>query len=125
MQIVLLYVSTSQLIVILCYNYPLMLLNVNTYANSDIESSFALMKFTEVVMYICRIVSTVDANECIFCVNEQQQVKLVNHLRTDVEARAYCNESSKMLWLMPSKALLRFKRTTAVVFCGQLPLKSP
>ena len=25
-------------------------------------------------MYICRIVSTVDVNECTFCVNEQQKV---------------------------------------------------
>ena len=25
-------------------------------------------------MYICVIVSTVDVNDCIFCVNEQQKV---------------------------------------------------
>ena len=55
--------------------HPLMLLNFNTYASSVIESSFALMKFMEVLMtYICRIVSTVGVNECIFCVNEQQKV---------------------------------------------------
>ena len=49
-----------------------MLLNVNTYANSVIESSFTLMKFMEVVMmYICVIVSTVDVNDCIFCVNKR------------------------------------------------------
>ena len=28
-------------------------------------------------MYICVIVSTVDVNDCIFCVNEQQKVYLV------------------------------------------------
>ena len=27
-------------------------------------------------MYICVIVSTVDVNDCIFCVNEQQKVYL-------------------------------------------------
>ena len=32
--------------------HPLMLLNVNTYANSVIESSFALMKFMEVLMNV-------------------------------------------------------------------------
>ena len=32
--------------------YPLMLLNVNTYANSVIESSLALMKFVEVLMNV-------------------------------------------------------------------------
>ena len=31
---------------------PLMLLNVNTYANSVIESSFALRKFMEVLMNV-------------------------------------------------------------------------
>ena len=48
-----------------------MLLNVNSYANSVIESSFALLKFMQVLM---NVVSTVDVNECIFCVNEQQKV---------------------------------------------------
>ena len=58
--------------------FPLMQLNVNTYANSIIESSFTLMKFMEVlIMYICVIVSTVDVNDCIFCVNEQQKVYTV------------------------------------------------
>ena len=35
--------------------FPLMLLNVNTYANSLIETSFTLMKFMEVLMnvYLC------------------------------------------------------------------------
>ena len=46
-----------------------MILNVNSYANSVIESSFALLKFMEVLM---NVVSTV--NECIFRVNEQQKV---------------------------------------------------
>ena len=32
--------------------HPLMLLNVNTYASSVIESSFALMKFMEVLMNV-------------------------------------------------------------------------
>ena len=32
--------------------FPLMQLNVNTYANSVIESSFTLMKFMEVVMNV-------------------------------------------------------------------------
>ena len=27
-------------------------------------------------MYICVIVSTIDVNDCIFCVNEQQKVYL-------------------------------------------------
>ena len=44
--------------------FPLMQLIVNTYANSIIESS----------LYVCVIVSTVDVNDCIFCVNEQQKV---------------------------------------------------
>ena len=48
-----------------------MLLNVNSYGNSVIESSFALLKFMEVLM---NVVSTVDITECIFCVNEQQKV---------------------------------------------------
>ena len=89
MQIALLYVSNTQLLVILCnwfsiginvcpktaIVHPWMLLNINTYASSVIESSFALMKFMEVLMNdICRVVSTVDVNECIFCVNEQQKV---------------------------------------------------
>ena len=49
---------------------------LNTYANSVIESSFALMKFMEVIMnvYISRIVSTVNVSKCIFRVNEQQKV---------------------------------------------------
>ena len=52
-----------------------MLLNVNTHANSVIESSFALMKFMEVLMNVyLPYSSTVDVNECIFCVNEQQKV---------------------------------------------------
>ena len=52
-----------------------MLLNVATYANSVIESSFALMKFMEVVMNVYfRRFSTVDVNECTFCVNEQKKV---------------------------------------------------
>ena len=46
-------------------------LNVNSYANSVIESSFAILKFMEVLM---NVVSTVDVNECIFSVNEQQKV---------------------------------------------------
>ena len=33
-------------------------------------------------MYICRIVSTVDVNECTFCVNEQQKVYFVYHINT-------------------------------------------
>ena len=38
------------------------------------------MKFMEVLMmYICVIVSTVDVNDCIFCVNEQQKVYLQIH----------------------------------------------
>ena len=45
--------------------------NVNSHANSVIESSFALLKFMEVLM---NVVSTVDVNECIFCVNEQRKV---------------------------------------------------
>ena len=32
--------------------FPLMQLNVNTYANSIIESSFTLMKFMEVLMNV-------------------------------------------------------------------------
>ena len=32
--------------------HPLMLWNVNTYASSVIESSFALMKFMEVLMNV-------------------------------------------------------------------------
>ena len=55
-----------------------MLLNVNIYANSVIESSFALMKFMEVLMNIylpysfnCSL--SVDVNECTLCVNEQQK----------------------------------------------------
>ena len=48
-----------------------MLLNVNSYANSVIESLFALLKFMEVLM---NVVSTFDVNECFFCVNEQQKV---------------------------------------------------
>ena len=32
--------------------HPLMPLNVNTYANSVVESSFALMKFMEVLMNV-------------------------------------------------------------------------
>ena len=51
--------------------HPLMLLNVNSYVNSVIESSFALLNFMEVLM---NVVSTFDVNECIFCVNEQQKV---------------------------------------------------
>ena len=50
-------------------------LNVNTFANSVVESSFALMKFMEVLMnVVCRIVSTAVVNEYTFCVNEQQKV---------------------------------------------------
>ena len=48
-----------------------MLLNANSYANSVIESSVALLKFMEVLL---NVVSTVDVDECIFCVNEQQKV---------------------------------------------------
>ena len=48
-----------------------MILNVNSYVNSVIESSFALLKFMEVLM---NVVSTVAVNECIFRVNEQQKV---------------------------------------------------
>ena len=44
-----------------CSSVRLMLLNVNTYANSVIESSLALMKFMEV--HIGRMVSTVDVRE--------------------------------------------------------------
>ena len=61
--------------------YPLTLLNVNTYANSIIESLFALMKFMDsevLINDICHIVSTVDLNECIFCVNEQQKVYIIS-----------------------------------------------
>ena len=41
-------------------------------------------------MYICHIVSTVDVNECIFCVNEQQKVNLERgfHYDTIVQALA-------------------------------------
>ena len=50
-------------------------LNVNTHANSVVQSSFALMKFMEVLMnVVCRIVSTAVVNEYTFCVNEQQKV---------------------------------------------------
>ena len=80
MQIALLFVSNTPLIVILCNclsigandNHsarlkvyllslnvqrcniviPLMLLNVNTYVNSVIESLFALMKFMKVLMNV-------------------------------------------------------------------------
>ena len=41
-----------------------MLLNVNTYANSVIESSLALMKFMEV--HIGCMVSTVDVRELMY-----------------------------------------------------------
>ena len=51
--------------------HPLMILNVNSYANSVVESLFTLLKFMEVLM---NVVSTVDVNECIFRVNEQQKV---------------------------------------------------
>ena len=51
-----------------------MLLNVSTYANSVLESSFGLIKFMEVLMKVLHIVSTIDVNECVFCVNEQQKV---------------------------------------------------
>ena len=48
-------------------------LNVNTYANSVVESSFALIM--EVLMnVVCRIVSTAVVNEYTFCVNKQQKV---------------------------------------------------
>ena len=55
-----------------CSVHPLMPLIVNTYASSVIESSFASMKFMEVLMnvHLPCIVSTVGVNECIFCVNE-------------------------------------------------------
>ena len=63
------------LIVRRCNCFPLMQLNVNTNANSIIESSFTLMKFMEVLMNVyCIILSTVDVNDWIFCVNEQQKV---------------------------------------------------
>ena len=44
---------------------------INSHANIVIECSFALLKFMQVLM---SVVSTVDVNECIFCVNEQQKV---------------------------------------------------
>ena len=65
--------------------FPLMQLNVNTYANSVIENLFTLTKFMEVLMnvylryslymiefvYDCILYFVYD---CIFCVNEQQKV---------------------------------------------------
>ena len=42
--------------------------NVNTYANSVIESSPAVMKFMGT--YIRSMVSTVGVSKCIFCVNK-------------------------------------------------------
>ena len=43
-------------------------------------------------MYICHIVSTVDVNECIFCVNEQQKGVLGKR----ISLRYYCSGFSKI-----------------------------
>ena len=66
-------------------------LNVNTHANSVVESSFALMKFMEVLMnVVCRIVSTAVVNEYTFCVNEQQE-ESVWYLRTRRYFEVFCD----------------------------------
>ena len=67
-------------------------LNVNTHANSVVESSFALMKFMEVLMnVVCRIVSTAVVNEYTFCVNEQQKVYVRMVLRTRRYFEVFCD----------------------------------
>ena len=65
-------------------------------------------------MYICVIVSTVDVNDCIFCVNEQQKA----YCRTAKLhfQMTFSQWSTSSLLKLPNELSRRLKRISKVIY---------